>query len=113
MKRDSIITIIIIIAVLVLAYAVIAFPNKNPETDEEIVKCISENSVLYIQLGCSACKSQEELFGENYKNLNVVDCFYEREECVGNIEYTPTWVINGEKIVGVQSIEKLREATGC
>jgi hypothetical protein len=41
--------------------------------------------------------THEKAFGENYQNLNVVDCFYEREKC-SEIEYTPTWIINNEKI---------------
>ena len=86
--------------------------KKHPETPENIVKCIGENSELYGQLGCSACKKQEELFGENSKYLTIIDCWNEREKCL-EIEYTPTWIIKGEKYVGVQSIEKLKELTGC
>jgi len=110
MKKSSLITIAIIIAIILLAYFLIK--NNNPNTDEELTKCIGENSVLYTQLGCHACEIQENLFGENYKFLNVIDCFYEREKCTG-ITATPTWKINGEKITGVQSIKELKNLTRC
>ena len=47
-----------------------------------------------------------------FLKLNVIDCFYEQEKCT-NIQYTPTWIINGQKYEGFQSIEKLKELTGC
>ena len=112
MKKDLMITISIVIVVLVLAYFVVISRDGAPTTTEEVAKCIGENSILYVQLGCSACESQEELFGESYSNLNIIDCFYERDKCEG-IRVTPTWKISGELIEDVQSIKKLKELTGC
>jgi len=112
MKRKVInaITFLIIFGVVILATLLIK--NKGGETSDEIAKCIGENSMLYTQLGCHACQAQEDLFGESYQYLNKIDCFYEREKCA-EITATPTWLINGEKYVGVQSIEKLKELTKC
>lgn len=98
------------IAIIVLISSLIQKPN-NP-TNEEIVKCIGENAVLYTQIGCHACKIQENLFGENLKHINIIDCFYEPEKCQ-DILGTPSWEINGETYLGVQSIEKLKELIGC
>ena len=103
-------TIAIIIAVIILAYFLIN--NNSPDIDEQTAKCIGENSVLYTQFGCHACKIQEDMFGENYQYLNVIDCFYERNKC-SEIQATPTWKINNQFYRGVQSIEKLKELTGC
>lgn len=110
MKKNLLITAIIIVAIILLIIYVNT--KKSPTTSEEIAKCIGENSVLYIQLGCPACQKQEELFGENSQFLTKVDCLYERDKCEG-IEKTPTWIIDGEKYIGVQSIEKLQSLTGC
>ena len=110
MKKDSWITIGIVIAVIVLAYFLIN--KRTPETSEEVAKCIGEKSILYVQEGCSHCKTQEEMFGENLKYIKEIDCFYERDKC-GEITGTPTWIIDGKKYEGVQSIEKLKELTGC
>jgi hypothetical protein len=110
MKKSLWITIGIII--IVILFAVIMRSSIHNGVSSEVTKCIGENSILYTQLGCHACKNQEKLFGENSQNLNIVDCFYEREKCA-EIQYTPTWIINGEKYTGVQSVEKLKELTGC
>ncbi len=111
MKKANTITIVIILAVII--FALLIMLNKpEPVTDKEVVKCIGENSVLYIQLGCPHCEDQKEMFGENKKYLNIVDCFYEREKCSG-IGSIPTWVIHGEKYERIQSVEKLKELTGC
>lgn len=110
MKKETLWTIGIIIAIILLSYFILS--KEHPKTSEEIAKCIGENSVLYVQLGCHACTKQEEIFGENYQYLNSVDCFYERDKCT-EIAVTPTWIINGEKITGAQSIEKLQNLTGC
>ncbi len=110
MKKNSFITILIIIAVIVLSYFLIRGSPQN--TDAHTAKCIGENSVLYVQIGCHACENQEEMFGDSAQYLNIIDCFYEREKC-GEIEATPTWLINGEYYKGVQTIDKLKELTGC
>ena len=110
MKKKHV-TILVILSVIIFSIIII-FDEPNTETSEDIVKCIGQNSKLYVQLGCHACESQEEIFGENYKYLDVVDCFYERDKC-SEIKYTPTWIIKGEEYVGVQSIEKLKELVGC
>ena len=110
MKKNNLITFVIIIAIIIFAF--FAINKSSPETTEEIAKCIGENSILYVQLGCHFCKVQEDMFGENYQYLNTIDCFYESEKC-GEITVTPTWIIKGEKVEGVQTIEKLQELTGC
>ena len=103
-------TIIIILTVIILAYFLMN--NQNPNTDAKTAKCIGKNSVLYVQLGCHDCETQENLFGENYKYLNVVDCFYEKEKCT-RITRTPTWEIQGVQFKGVQSIEELKKMARC
>jgi hypothetical protein len=110
MKKRTWVSIGIIIFIIILSTMIIK--TRGNGTPQETVMCIGKNAELYIQLGCNACKHQEEMFGENYEYLTVIDCWYEREKC-GNIEYTPTWIINGEKYIGVQQIEKLKELTGC
>ncbi|RLG11446.1 hypothetical protein DRN73_05325 [Candidatus Pacearchaeota archaeon] len=112
MKKKSLITILVILAVIILSIIILARPHT--ETSKEIAKCIGENSELYVQLGCHACEYQEKLFGENYKYLNKTDCFYDREKCIKKeIQGTPTWIINNIKYLGARSIEELKKLTGC
>lgn len=110
-SKSSYITFGIILAIVILAVAIMVWP-KDKNSTVEAAKCIGEHSILYVQYGCSHCKTQEDLFGEDLKYLNLVDCYYERNKCA-EIMATPTWVINGKQVVGVQSIDKLKELTGC
>ena len=103
---------------MVVAFGVYLSNRGHTTPDETITKdvaeCIGENSMLYVQLGCIHCEEQKEMFGDNYQDINIVDCFYNRTICADEqISGTPTWVINGEQYVGVQPIEKIRELTGC
>lgn len=112
-KKMRVITIIIILLVIALSTYIITSKPKT-KTTKEIAKCIGEKSTLYIQVGCSACKYQEEMFEENYQYLNTIDCFYDTQTCIDKeIQGTPTWEINGKKYLGAKSIDKLKELTGC
>ncbi len=115
MKRQTKSTLLTISIILGIAIIVIlSLSDKPPQTDQEVAKCIGSKSILYTQLGCHACEAQEELFGENYQYLEVIDCWYNHQPCIdANITATPTWIIGKERAVGVQTIEKLKELTGC
>lgn len=105
--------LIILTVILLIFLAVIFIPTKEvAKTDEEIAKCIGEKSTLYVQLGCSHCKTQEEILGENIKYITTIDCFYERDKCE-KITATPTWKIGNDYIIGVKTLDELREIAGC
>ena len=117
MKKEKLITISVVILILLVAGGVIFFKNTSftvkDTPSEEAAKWIGEHSVLYILPTCSHCKEQKDLFGVNVKYLNMIDCSKNVQTCINSgIEATPTWVIDGQKYVGVQSIEKLKELTG-
>jgi hypothetical protein len=112
---ERFITALIIIVVLILSLFIIL--NKSaPQTSTNVAKCIGQNSVLYVQTGCSHCKDQEDLFGNNTQYLNEIDCIQadNMQKCISaEIQGTPTWVIKNQSYEGVQTIEKLKELTGC
>ena len=107
--KKSWITVLIILGVIILSTIILSRGNG---VSQQTATCIGQNSELYVQLGCNACKTQEEMFGENKKYLNIIDCWFERNKC-GEITHTPTWIIQGKRYEGVQSIEKLKELTRC
>ncbi len=112
MKKKSMITLGVILAVILLSIYIISKPANG--SSKELAKCLGENSELYTQLGCHACEFQEDMFGEDYQYLNVIDCFFEQEFCMEKeIKGTPTWRINGKEYLGAKSIEELKEITGC
>jgi hypothetical protein len=110
--KSLIITLAILALIIIISYLILS--KNTPSTDADTAKCIGSKSTLYTQLGCSHCKDQEEMFGENYQYLNTIDCWYDHQPCIdNNITGTPTWIIKNEKYTGVQSIDKLKELTGC
>lgn len=115
MAKGRLATICIVILILSIAGAIIYSKNAGlavEDATEKEARWIGEHSVLYVQTGCSHCKDQEALFGNNLKYLNIIDERDMQKFIDAGIEATPTWVINGQKYIGVQSIEKLRELTG-
>jgi len=114
MKKDNKIYLSLVIIVLIIIAGIYYFKGNNETPEEKIAECIGKNSLLYVQLGCSHCKTQEEMFGENIKYLNKIDCHFEPQKCIdAGITGTPAWAIKGEKYPGVKSIEKLKQLTGC
>lgn len=112
-------TLIASVAIIVLILMIsILFLNTGKKDSSEITKnfasCLGENSIIYVQEGCSACAIQEEMFGDYYNELNSVDCVYHPQECnKAGITATPTWIINGQKYIGVQYPDRLSEVSGC
>jgi len=112
MKKQRIITIIIILAVIAVSWYFLSGNSQN--ADEQLAKCIGSKSILYMQEGCIACKKQENIFGDSYKFLNKVDCIHDSTRClIENITATPTWQINNEKYKGVKTLDELKNMTGC
>jgi hypothetical protein len=112
MKKSTLINVIIIVIVIIIALVILLNKPTTTNIDEKTAICIGSNSILYVQLGCSHCKVQEDMFGDFKTKLNIIDCFYEKEKCT-NITGTPTWVIKGQNYIGVQSIETLQNLTEC
>ena len=90
-------------------------------TQEELfAKCLTDSgAVFYGSITCGHCGDQKELFGDAMKYINYVECNPRAEnarpqDCVSaNIEYFPTWIIGGEKIIGMQPLQNLAEKTTC
>lgn len=110
--KKSWITFFVILAVVIIAYFILTGRTNSPTASASVAQCIGNKSAVYVQLGCSACKAQEDMFGNNYKYVNSTDCFYFPEKCQ-NITATPTWIINGKTYIGVQNIDNLKNLTGC
>ncbi len=120
MSKEKMITLTVVILVLLVAGGILLYKNFQGSTikqtpAEDFAIYLGEHAVLYVQAGCIHCKEQEDLFGANARFLTIIDCLTEEgmQQCVlGGIESTPTWIINGEKYVGVQSIDTLKSLTG-
>ncbi len=98
---------------ITLAY----YPTSNEplvEVDRMTTSCIANNSVFYGADWCGHCQRQKEMFGDNVKLLNYIECEENKDVCTNKkIKIYPTWDIKGERYTGVQSVEKLKGMTGC
>lgn len=130
MKKENLITILIILGILIIGLGISLYdstPNQDPDPNNqtnnqtqnnsqpnEFITCLSDNSKLYTQKGCHACERQKEILGKDYEYINEIDCWVQRDKCLNNdITATPTWTINGKKYIGVQTIQELKEISGC
>lgn len=82
---------------------------------DDFATCIKDAGItVYVADGCGHCTTQKNLFEGSFELLNSVSCNKEPERCGIIKGRTPTWVLaNGEQLVGVQSLEKLAEASAC
>lgn len=110
-----IIVIIIIAAVVYFTYfRGDDIDDTDVEITAEIAQCIGSNSLVYVSSTCHVCAEQKAMFGDYYKYLNTIDCVTDGIKCSeANINGVPTWIIDGKRSVGLQSIKKLMSLTGC
>ena len=116
-KKSSVATVLVIAVILIVAIVIIYLRSNSSGggVSADLAKCIGAHSQLYVQLGCEFCAKQEAIFGNSsYQYLNSTDCFYNEALCNQlGIQGTPTWIVNGTKYLGVQSIDQLKQLTGC
>lgn len=113
MKRTTLLLLVSLI--LITLILITGCNNTNNKNNGVLAKCLSEKGVvMYGTERCPHCIEQKELFGESFKFIIYVNCDYEYSKCSeAGVQFTPTWIVNGEKYVGVQSLEKLAELSGC
>lgn len=93
--------------------------NKTPAFKEALAKDLKvKGMILYGAYWCPHCKDQKALFGDAAQFLDYVECDAKGpnanpDECVARgIEGYPTWIYQGQKYSGTQSLEKLAEIVG-
>ena len=94
----------------------------SESTKETIMfaKYLKDNVVVkYSAYWCPNCLNQGELFGKQaYKELNVVECARDGKKsqtqlCIDkNIQGFPSWEINRNIIIGVQTLKELSNLSG-
>ena len=113
MKKNNLILLGVVVLVIVVL-VLINYAKSNGNHDEGVMKCIAENSRLFVLPTCSHCAAQKQLLGESIDYFNIVDCAINNEECSAEgIVAVPTWKINGEEYRGYKTIEELKQLTGC
>jgi hypothetical protein len=100
-------------------------PNVSQKRLGEFAKCITKKGwTMYSSFTCSACRAQQDLFGQTTVHLKIIECnphapHTQVEQCLKkNIRYTPTWVMenNGKEIKrskGYKELKDLASMTEC
>lgn len=86
---------------------------------EKLAKFMTaQGMVLYGAYWCPHCKEQKEMFGDAVKYIDYVECDAKGEnanpdECVAKgISGYPTWIYQGQKYEGAQSLSELAKIVG-
>ena len=120
---------LVIIPLVLTVYLVVFFSSGPRFTGfavqksaglDQFAQCLTQNgAVLYGTYNSLQTKAQKELLGESVRYINYVECYPTHiagrpELCQqAGVEASPTWIINGEKYLGYQSLLQLSVATGC
>jgi len=108
------------VLVIVVAAAIILNVSDSPtgaviSETESLAKCLTaKGATMYGAEWCGHCKTQKEMFGQDFKYINYVECTTEREQCTrAGVEGYPTWIINDEQYPGKRSLSELKSLTNC
>jgi len=117
-KTIIISVIILILAVIALAFIKISESQQISYNYDTFAQCLTEKgAVMYGAKWCSHCKAQKAMFGDSFKYIKYVECPDEKniQICLENdVQGYPTWIIGtSTKLEGEVSFEKLSEVSGC
>ena len=115
------IMVLIFLGGILLYSGATAFSSGNGNLDlqlEGFAECLVESdATFYGTEWCGFCTQQKEILGDVFRQFSnhfFVDCDRYRSQCsAAGVTGYPTWVINGQRYVGVQSIDALSNAMGC
>ena len=88
--------------------------SQQEETGMDVAQLVKKlnqaKAVLYGSDTCGHCLHQREVFGEHFEKIGYVN--FQKNPKVfeeKGIEYFPTWIIKGKKIVGFKTLAELAE----
>src|SRR6266540_332879 len=94
----------------------------GPAKYDAFAKCVTQQkAVMYGAFWCENCKKQKDLFGESVQFSPYQECAVmgaprqQTDQCKYlQIRKYPTWIFSdNERREGVQTLESLRDKTGC
>lgn len=88
---------------------------------DAFAKCLTEKDVkMYGAYWCPHCENNKKAFGDSWQYVTYVECAVEGQPqvqtaacTVAGIEGYPTWIVDGEKYPGEQTLQNLAKLTGC
>ena len=113
-NKKRVIWFSLIIIIVIAAILAIIFFRNTPTIDEKVMSCIASKSHLYGSATCPHCAEQKQILGSYVSLFNITDCYVDIGICTNEkIEYFPTWIIGGEKYIGVKTTEELKTISDC
>ena len=105
--------IIIIVGAVVLAL-ILLWPQAVASR-KSLGTCLTEKgAVMYGADTCENCINQKKTFGDDFKNVNYVNCEFNIEECrKKGITAYPAWSLDGKTVAGTQTLAALAKFAGC
>jgi len=108
---------IILIGIGYAIYSSAASPGKY----DELATCMKEKGAkFYGAFWCENCERQKQMFGKSASLLPYIECSAPDQKsqtqiCIDNgITGYPTWIFaDNSRLVGVQTMDTLKEKTGC
>lgn len=97
--------------------------GKAPGPEDPWVRGLAEHlsrteAKFYGTYWCPACNQQKELFGSSVHRLPYIECSPggqrapQAAECdAAQIKSYPTWIVNGQRYVGVRSLDELAQSS--
>ncbi len=127
MNQNAVIAVAAVVLVGVGGYALLGGGGDGPTGDiteedlNDFAQCLAENdATFYGAYWCPHCNQQKAVFGDAMQHVDYVECSPDGQEAPRaeicdekQIESYPTWIIDGERHTGVQSLQELAGATGC
>jgi hypothetical protein len=112
MRKTQIFALIIAAIVLI---AVFVFRPWGTSSGKSLAQCLTEKAVtMYGSDLCEQCQNQKKIFGDDFKNINYVNCDFHSDECrQKGITVYPVWSYGNQVMVGVQSAETLSKFAAC
>ncbi len=106
---------IILLAVAAAAY--LLYPREPAAGEyDSLAKCITAKGISMAGTEtCPHCKEQKKTLGTSFEYIDYHNCDVEPNWCNSKkVMYYPSWILaNGKVVSGTQSIEQLKELTGC
>lgn len=105
---------IIVLAALAVLTLLLLWPQAAA-SKKSLGACLAENGVVMFGADtCENCVNQKKIFGDDFKNVNYVNCEFNIEECrKKGIAAYPAWSLEDKIITGTQTLPALAKFAGC
>lgn len=86
---------------------------------DKLAACLASKATMYGAEWCAPCNEQKKLFGASFSKINYVVCTAsadnpQTDKCeLAHVVKYPTWIVNGQKLEGMQTLDSLAKASGC